>query len=196
MSEAVQKTLVGRCTEISERSGWVSFHIDHGTQYPTKVATKKESVIAEGRSVGGETATWQFGESESDKINEHTGTPFVNRYLNTVTLGDNAAQQAATAPAPAPSAPAPVQTQAPTAAVGSSQTAAHPPMLGGDKDAAITRMACLKAASALYAGKGADTKGEATSEFPVWQDEAVTLTIAAASRFETWVMRDITEVPF
>lgn len=154
-------TVTGVCNEISERSGWQTFHIDSGGQWPTKLATKKESVIAAARGVGQQTATWTYTEVESDKINEHTNKPFVNRYLESVEVGG-------VADAPTPHPAAQTAASAPT----------HAPLPPGDKDRAITRMAVLKAAAEIVASKGTTT------------DPALE-TIAVAARFETWVYRDV-----
>lgn len=173
MSE--QRTIVGRCTEVSEKSGWTTFHIDSGTKYPTRLATKKPEVVEAARAVGDALATWDFGEVESDAINEHTGKPYVNRYLNAVRLGDagsGSPAQGASTSTQAVSAP---QSAAPA------QTGTHPALPSGDKERSITRMACLKAAAELHQGGGKD---------------AVLSVIEAAARFETWVMRDIDDIPF
>ena len=64
----------------------------------------------------------------------------------------------------------------------------HAPVLGGDKDRAISRLACLKAAAELLAPR------TASSVHPDY-DPALEA-MKAASRFETWVYRDIDEPPF
>jgi hypothetical protein len=161
MSET--KQIVGQCHEVSEKNGWTTFAVSIvGKQYPVKLSTKKDEIVAAARAVGTQVATWTFTETESDQTNPHTGSPYVNRYLNTVVAGAS----------PAAGEPAPTQPR-------SSSEAAHEPMLNGDKDRVITRLAVLKAAAQLYSGTG--------------NIEGV---IGAASRLETWVMRDIDPIPF
>lgn len=63
---------------------------------------------------------------------------------------------------------------------------AHKPVTGGDKDRAIARMACLKAAAELVASHQAVRPSE---------DSALAV-MKAAQRFETWVYRDIDDAPF
>jgi hypothetical protein len=161
--------VTGVCNEISERSGWQTFHIDKGTQYPVKLATKKEEVIAAARAVGQQVATWTYNEVISDKINEHTGQPFVNRYLEGVEAGGT--PEFAGVPHP----------QAQTAV----STPTHAPLPPGDKDRAITRMAVLKAAAEVVASLELGPDDDPAAE-----------TIALASRFETWVYRDVDDLPF
>lgn len=173
MSEAI----TGTCTEISERSGWHTFHIDKGSQYPVKLATKKEEVIAAAREAGGHLAVWTYNEVESDKINEHTGKPFVNRYLESVEVGGTMPPQAS-----APSS-TPVSQ---TVATSPSSVASHAPLPPGDKDRAITRMAVLKAAAEACCSGMDYAPGE----------DVAAVVISVAARFETWVYRDVDDVPF
>ena len=167
MTDAETKTITGVCSEISERGEWTTFHIDGGGQYPVKLATKLSPLIELGRatSKSGELATWTYSERESEKINEHTGKPFLNRYLEKVEVGGSAD--------PTPEADEPAAKAGPH----------HSPLIAGDKDRAITRMACLKAAA------------EIISQTPSSDDPALE-TMKAAARFETWVYRDLDEPPF
>ena len=135
MSESVTKTAIGQCVEISERNGWTAFSIDVGSNYPVKLSTKQAKIIEEARGVGSAVATWTYKEQESEKINENTGKPFVNRYLDKVELGSQA--------------PA-------TTASGSSQPLPEPhhaAIAPSDRDRTITRMACIKAACDFYSGR-------------------------------------------
>jgi hypothetical protein len=172
-------TITGSCTEISEKNGWTAFAIDAGGQWPVKLSTKKEEVIATARGVGGEIAVWTYNEVESDKINEHTGKPFLNRYLYDVEVGGpthvppQGWEQAEKDAAPRPTAQAAV-------------TATHSPLPPGDKDRAITRMAVLKAAAEVCANPAnVSPDGDVAAEV-----------IAMAARFETWVYRDVDDIPF
>lgn len=178
MTETETKTIVGVCEEVSEKNGWTAFHINVGTQYPVKLSTKVAAIIEAARAVGSDTASWTFKESQGSENPNRPGTFYMNRYLDRVEVGD------ATAVADSGSVPQ----RAPEGT--------HAPLPIGDRERSIVRQACLKAAATVYAGKGADERGEATDPLPVWQDETVTLTIMAATRFENWVMRDIDDVPF
>lgn len=166
MSDAVEKVIVGQCSGITEKpSGWTEFEIQvPGRQYPTKLATKLEKLIEDARATHGAVATWRFKEQETDRINEKSGKHFVNRYLEEVTLGE-----------------------APTAG-GSGPEAHHEAMHFADKDRAISRMACLKAAAAAHHG-GAGLSEEELKDLPL----AIT---KAAQRFEAWLYRDIDPPPF
>lgn len=157
------KQAVGSCQEISEKSGWTTFSVDVGSQYPLRLATKKTEVIEAARAVGTALTTWTYVEKESEKINEHTGKPYINRYLEGVSgaLPDTPASSGSSTPTEQP----------------------RTGLTGADKDRAITRMACLKAAadtidrSAAHDDRGGDV-------------------IELAARYETWVYRDITDLPF
>lgn len=87
MSEAVTKQIKGVCEEISERGEWTTFSVDVGSQYPVKLSTKLQPLIELGRAARGQEAVWTFKEQESDKINEHSGKPYINRYLDKVEVG-------------------------------------------------------------------------------------------------------------
>lgn len=166
MSE--QKLVTGPCAEISERGDWTTFHVDVGGQYPVKVATKKSEIIELGRaaSKSGEAFDWTYNEVESDKINEHTGKPFINRYLESVARGGSA-------PKPTGSVATP---------------AAAPRVYAPDlKDRMIVRQTALKAAAEIVGPRAA------TSAHPDY--DAALETIKAAQRFETWVYRDIDPLP-
>jgi hypothetical protein len=84
MSEV--KTITGTCSEVSERGEWTTFHVDVGTQYPVRLSTKLDPLVELGRaaSKSGGAFDWTFNESESDRINEKSGKPYVNRYLSGV----------------------------------------------------------------------------------------------------------------
>ena len=64
----------------------------------------------------------------------------------------------------------------------------HKAVIGGDKDRAIVRQACLKAAAAVIGPRHGQTVDP--------QYDAALETMKAAQRFETWVYRDLDEVPF
>lgn len=175
MSE--QKTVFGICTEIRERSGWITFHIDvAGLKYPVKLVTKKTEVVEAARAVGQSPSTWTYNEVESETVNEHTGKPYIKRYLESVELGGSGS------PPPAG-----------TSYGSSASTTNEPPrtgLTGADKDRAITRMACLKAAAQTLGYEA----GKYMKEPDGWDPAFEVMKIA--QRYEQWVYRDITDVPF
>lgn len=124
------KVATGVSQAMTEKSaGWVEFEIDVGTQYPVRLATKQDEIIELGRAAhrGGEAMDWLYTEKESDKINEKSGKPFVNRYLNGVEVaGSN-----------------PDATASPTAAPKDEMSKEE----WARKDAAIHEMACIKTAA-------------------------------------------------
>jgi hypothetical protein len=168
-----EQTLTGVCTEIVQKPGsdWCEFHIDGGGKWPVKVATRLQPLIELGKAVGSNLATWTYNEMESEKINEKSGKPYVNRYLEGVEVGGVAPEKA------------------PEASAGSTATQPHhSPLIAGDKDRAITRMSCLKSTVELYVGSlGAND---------VDNDVIVLKIMETAGRFERWVYRDIDETPF
>ncbi len=86
------ETIVGTLESIEEKpSGWFDIKIGIGRQYPVKLATKKQELVELARAAGENTMVWSYNEQESDKINEHTGKPFVNRYFEGVEPADPAA---------------------------------------------------------------------------------------------------------
>jgi len=162
----MSETIVGTCAGITEKpTGWTEFEITvPGKQYPIKLATKEQPLVELARATHGSVATWTYNEVESEKINEHTGKPYLNRYLEGVEPG-----------------------AAPAASVGSPESH-HEPIHFADKDRAITRMACLKAAATIVASY-------ATAENIEVGDPGLEV-MKAADRFERWVYRDIDPPPF
>lgn len=130
MSESVMRTVTGRCVSVDERSGWTSFMVEAGGE-TLRLSTKREETIAAARAVGAKVADWTFKEQDSSTINERTGQPYVNRYLEGVDAGPVDATAGGSQPQPA-----------------------HRPVSQGDKDRSITRMAVLKAACDLFQGSG------------------------------------------
>lgn len=131
-----EQTITGVCTEVANKPGsdWYEFHIDAGGKWPVKLATKLQPLIELGKAAGGNLATWTYNEVESEKINEKSGKPFVNRYLERVEVGGAQTQTDAT----------------------DSPAAQKGPALGAEKDRLIVRQTCIKAAAELHAGKGDD----------------------------------------
>lgn len=81
-------TVVGKYKEIKEKaSGWYEVEVDIGKQYPLRLATKRTSLLDAVRATKGATSTYTYKESESERINENTGKPYTNRYLEGVEVG-------------------------------------------------------------------------------------------------------------
>lgn len=148
-----EQTITGALDGITEKaSGWFEITVAvPGKQYPIKLATKRQELVELARAAGQNVMEWTYNEVESEKINEHTGKPYVNRYFEGV---------------------APVGSSPPAANAGSS---APRPAGGGDamtkeewarKDSAIHRMAATKvAADALKHTVPADPSSEDLARF-------------------------------
>ena len=160
----MEQTVIGTVEGITEKpSGWIEVAVSvPGKQYPVKLATKKSEIIDAVRALGVGTGSFSYNEVESEKINPNSGKPYVNRYLEGVEAG-GATNAGVSLPEPH-----------------------HAPVVGGDKDRAITRMACLKSAAELVAHHPTYAKVE---------DPGLEV-IRQAHRFEQDVYRDINPVPF
>ena len=164
MSEAVTKTITGRCEEVSEKNGWTAFAIDVGTQYPVRLSTKLDPLIELGRAASkdGGVFDWTFKESQGGENPHKPGTFYTNRYLEAVAQSDgteNVPERVATPAAAATAAPA--QTFKPhTASEGMSKDE------WARKDSAIHKMACIKtAADALKHTIPSDPSDEDLAKF-------------------------------
>src|SRR5262245_45697246 len=71
------------------QGGWVSVEImEPGRQYPRKLDTKREEIIAAATSMMGQPVTAKYNEVDSGTPNPHRpGTTFINRYLEQISLG-------------------------------------------------------------------------------------------------------------
>lgn len=146
---------IGVCKEISERGEWTTFAIDVGSQYPVKLTTKKDSIVDDGRAANrsGATMAWHYTEVESDRINEHTGKNYRNRYLEKVVSADGAE------PSGAP------KRQSSQSSLGTGNVG------DAERDLRITRLACLKAACEYLASKSDSTQLgviSAAESFETW----------------------------
>ena len=168
MSDAVTKTVTGQCVEITEKNGWTSFSINVGTQYPVRLSTKVAAIIEAARAVGSELATWTYKESQGNENPNKPGTYYMNKYLDKVETGGAAAENTAggTAPAQQTATPVPVPH--------------HDAIAPADRDRAIVRQSCLKAAASLLQGVAFE------SEF-----QRVGAWISAANAAERHVYRNI-----
>lgn len=155
--------VIGTCSGITEKpSGWTELELQvPGKNYPVRLATRDGNLVTAARSLAGDAGKFTYTERESDKINPNSGKPYVNRYLDAVEPASNGQE---------PHEPH------------------YRPVIGGDKDRAIARLACLKAAAELIAPRAA------SSAHPDY-DPALEA-MKAAHRFETWVYRDLDEPPF
>ena len=166
MSE--QKQVSGVCSEVSERGEWTTFHVDIGTQYPVKLATKKAEIVELGRaaSKSGDEFVWTYTESQGNENPHKPGTYYMNRYLEAVAPRDGSeAPQNATPAAQPPSRDERAQSEA-------------------VRQRLIIRQTCIKAAAEML------RLNDGTLE------EQITAAITAAARFETWLCRDVDPVPF
>lgn len=124
------------------KAGWMRFAVlEDGKQYPRSFDTKKEEIIAQALSLLGQRVTVQGRESESDKINEQSGKPYINRYLNAIALAGTVpgvvVYQQATATGQ-PTTGQPVVQQTPAA------PQIQPGIMGYDKDINIMRQTASK----------------------------------------------------
>lgn len=132
MSETVQYVgTVGALVE--KKAGWHTIEISvPGKQYPVKADTKLEPLLKQVREIrdGDLVATFTVSESESENINPNNGKPYTERRLEKVEPG--------------------VMGPANTANATASPTNAGQEMTKEDwanKDSAIHKMACIKAAA-------------------------------------------------
>lgn len=81
MSETLEAK--GKVTGFEAKNGGIRvFSVDTGGQWPLKVATKKDEIIAQGmEAIEWDAATVRYVESDSKNINENTGLPYKNRYV-------------------------------------------------------------------------------------------------------------------
>jgi hypothetical protein len=85
MSEVV---VHGKWSKFEERGEWRQFEVDvPGKQWPLRLATKRPELITQMMELRDADATFNYTEKESEKLNEKTGKPYVNRYLNAVDAG-------------------------------------------------------------------------------------------------------------
>jgi hypothetical protein len=155
--------VVGTCSGITEKpTGWVELEIEvPGKNYPVRLATKDEKLVIATRALAGDVGKFTYTERESDRINPNSQKPYINRYLDAVEPATNGSEP-----------------HEPT----------HRAVIGGDKDRAITRLACLKAAAQLIAPRHGNTVDP--------DYDAPLEVMKAADRWERWVYRDIDDIPF
>lgn len=124
---------------FSVNNGWTA--VDLGDAAPKGISTKKDDVAAAVKELVGQTVTISYTESESNKTNEKTGKPYVNRWLNSVVPSQPVQAQPAQAPAPA-----------------AAQASSSPPAAAGpvSTDVSIVRQVSWKVAGALLQGATVD----------------------------------------
>lgn len=145
------KTAVGTCREVVQKPGsdWVEFHIDVGSRYPVRLATKLDALIQEARAVGQEVATWTYKESDGNPNPNKPGEFYKNRYLSKVEAGATL-----------------LEDQPHASASPSSGTDGMSKEEWARKDSAIHKMACIKtAADALKHTIPSEPTTEALNKF-------------------------------
>ena len=139
-------TVVGTMTGEMQRNEWSEFHIDKGTQYPVKLATKKEEIKAQARALYGKIGTFTYTEADGNPNPHRPGEFYKNRYLVSAIEGAQQQIPQAAAPAPAGAAPAP-----PSA----TQSASPAPLKDfAEERRSIERQTIVKAVLPLYGQKG------------------------------------------
>lgn len=137
-----EERYVGTLAGITEKPGsdWHSIEINvPNLRYPVKADTKKAEIIEKVKAVGQDIATWIVNEVESQKINEKSGKPYINRYLEGVEAG-GVIPSTADAGQPATAT-----------ASGSESSEGMTKADWAAKDSAIHMTACIKAASSALA---------------------------------------------
>lgn len=169
MTDTLEAT--GKVTGFEMKSGGMRvFSVDTGGQWPLKVATKKEDIIAQGlEALEWDAATVRYTESDSKNINEHTGEPFKNRYVQSFL----------------PQTPAEAKAAAEAAKQGGGFMRARPP----EERLSIERQSALKTAFGFGAYKLAQCK---TSEE---RAELELYLFGLATRLEAHVARPAEDTP-
>lgn len=128
----------GPVEEHTVRGEWHSFRIGN-----RRVSTKQKDIADQAASLLGQMVQADIVEYESDKINEHTGLPFTNRYLNSIVPATTAAPPSSGAPSPA-SQPGPEPTRAQLSPAPTPSTA--PPPAVEERELRIMRQSAAKVA--------------------------------------------------
>jgi len=85
----MNQQIVGTVQGLEQRNGgWVAVAIlAPGKEYPVKLSTKKVELIQQAQQMMGQVVTAGYNEAEGNSINPHTGTPYINRYLEAIAFG-------------------------------------------------------------------------------------------------------------
>jgi len=85
----MNQQIVGTVSGLEQRNGgWVAVAIlAPGKEYPVKLSTKKVELIQQAQQMMGQVVTAGYNEAEGNSINPHTGTPYINRYLEAIAFG-------------------------------------------------------------------------------------------------------------
>ena len=94
----------GELKGFSVNNGWTAIDLDGA---PKGISTKKKDVVDAVKELVGQQVTARWTEKDSDKINENTGKPYVNRWLDSVTPAANGNSPQAPAPAAVASSASP-----------------------------------------------------------------------------------------
>jgi hypothetical protein len=141
-----------------------------GSEYTKNLWTKDGELVASLSQKIGQHGAFVCGVSNwTNQEGKNVRSLWINSVGDEPVLDDLHVKAAAPDAAPAPTPPH------------------HAPLIAGDKDRAITRMAVLKAAVELT---------RTTHAMEVDPEKVQLAALALAGRFETWVMRDIDDIPF
>jgi len=85
----MNQQIIGTVSGLEQRNGgWVAVAIlAPGKEYPVKLSTKKTDLIQQAQQMMGQVVTAGYNEAEGNSINPHTGTPYINRYLEAIAFG-------------------------------------------------------------------------------------------------------------
>ena len=85
----MNQQIIGTVSGLEQRNGgWVAVAIlAPGKEYPVKLSTKKQELIQQAQQMMGQVVTAGYNEAEGNSINPHTGTPYINRYLEAIAFG-------------------------------------------------------------------------------------------------------------
>ena len=85
----MNQQIIGTVSGLEQRNGgWVAVAIlAPGKEYPVKLSTKKQELIQQAQQMMGQVVTAGYNEAEGNSINPHTGTPYINRYLEAIAYG-------------------------------------------------------------------------------------------------------------
>jgi hypothetical protein len=85
-SDVTSHEITGVCATVELQGDWTKFDIDIGKQYPVKLSTKKDDIIAAGMAAykAKTVAVWKYGEVLGGENPHRPGERFKNRYLNEV----------------------------------------------------------------------------------------------------------------
>ena len=92
----MQLQITGQITGIEARNGgWFAVAIqEQGQNYPKKLSSKKPEIVQQAQSLMGQYVTALYNESESTNINPNNGMPYMNRFLEALSMPGQVLPQA------------------------------------------------------------------------------------------------------